>query len=53
MSALRAVRINMEFGGALCRGLKESRYKEVVKIDGDPTLVDFILDRVPPGAPAR
>lgn len=48
MGALRAVRINMEFGGALCRGLKESRYKEVVQIDGEPTLVDFLLERVPP-----
>jgi hypothetical protein len=38
----------MEFGGALCRGLKESRYKEVVQVDGEPTLVDFLLERVPP-----
>ncbi len=48
MGALRAVRINMEFGGALCRGLKATRYKEVVQIDGEPTLVDFIEGRVPP-----
>ncbi len=48
MGALRAVRINMEFGGALCRGLKQSRYKEVVQLDGEPTLVDFLLERVPP-----
>lgn len=48
MSALRAIRINMEFGGALCRGLKSTRYKEVAEIDGEPTLVDFILERVPP-----
>ncbi len=47
MGALRAVRINMEFGGALCRGLKQSRYKEVVQVDGEPTLVDFLLERVP------
>ncbi len=47
MSALRAVRINMEFGGALCRGLKASRYQEVAKTSGEPTLVDFILERVP------
>ncbi len=47
MGELRAVRINMEFGGALCRGLKETRYKEVVRIDGEPTLVDFLHDRVP------
>lgn len=44
---LRSVRINMEFSGALCRGLKQSRYKEVQMVDGQPTLVDFILDRVP------
>jgi len=44
---LRSVRINMEFSGALCRGLKQSRYKEVQMIDGEPTLVDFMLDRVP------
>lgn len=47
MRALRGVRINMEFGTALCRGLKEARYKEHATIDGEPTLVDFILDRVP------
>lgn len=50
MRALRGVRINMEFGSALCRGLKQHRYKEHVSIDGEPTLVDFILDRVPPHA---
>lgn len=44
---LRAVRINMEFNGALCRGLKTTRYKELEVVDGEPTLVDFILDRVP------
>lgn len=48
MRELRAVRINMEFGGALCRGLKQSRYKEVVQVEGEPTLVDFMFDRVPP-----
>jgi metal-sulfur cluster biosynthetic enzyme len=47
MGGLRAVRINMEFGGALCRGLKANRYKEVVQVDGEPTLVDFLLERVP------
>ncbi|MEO1467534.1 MAG: iron-sulfur cluster assembly protein [Pseudomonadota bacterium] len=50
MRALRGVRINMEFGSTLCRGLKEARYKEHVTVDGEPTLVDFILDRVPPRA---
>lgn len=44
---LRSVRINMEFNGALCRGLKQTRYKEAEFVDGEPTLVDFILDRVP------
>jgi metal-sulfur cluster biosynthetic enzyme len=47
LAALRAVRINMEFNGALCRGLKQSRYREMRLVDGEPTLVDFILDRVP------
>lgn len=47
LSELRGLRINMEFNGALCRGLKQSRYKEVRQVDGEPTLVDFILDRVP------
>ena len=37
----------MEFNGALCRGLKQTRYKELDVVDGEPTLVDFILDRVP------
>jgi metal-sulfur cluster biosynthetic enzyme len=44
---LRSVRINMEFNGALCRGLKHTRYKELDMVDGEPTLVDFIMDRVP------
>ncbi|TPK93578.1 iron-sulfur cluster assembly protein [Mesorhizobium sp. B2-4-12] len=44
---LRGVRINMEFNGALCRGLKQTRYKELDVVDGEPTLVDFIMDRVP------
>jgi metal-sulfur cluster biosynthetic enzyme len=53
LAELRGVRINMEFNGALCRGLKQTRYKELDVIDGEPTLVDFILDRVPAGtAPA-
>jgi hypothetical protein len=48
LADLRSVRINMEFNGALCRGLKTTRYKELEVVDGEPTLVDFILDRVPP-----
>lgn len=51
LGLLRSVRINMEFNGALCRGLKNSRYKEVQTVDGEPTLVDFILDRVPKPQP--
>lgn len=47
LADLRGVRINMEFNGALCRGLKHTRYKEMEMVDGEPTLVDFILDRVP------
>lgn len=46
LADLRSVRINMEFNGALCRGLKRTRYKELGVIDGEPTLVDFIMDRV-------
>ena len=49
LAELRGVRINMEFNGALCRGLKQTRYKELDVVDGEPTLVDFILDRVPAG----
>lgn len=48
LTELRTLRINMEFNGALCRGLKTTRYKEMDVVDGEPTLVDFILDRVPP-----
>lgn len=48
LSALRAVRINMEFGGALCRGLKQSRYQEAAPGDGEPALIDFIRGQVPP-----
>jgi hypothetical protein len=47
LAELRSVRINMEFNGALCRGLKTTRYKELDMVDGEPTLVDFIMDRVP------
>ncbi|MEO9876614.1 MAG: iron-sulfur cluster assembly protein [Anderseniella sp.] len=47
---LRSVRINMEFNGALCRGLLNARYKELEPSEGEPTLIDFILDKVPPTA---
>jgi hypothetical protein len=47
MSALRAVRINMEFGGVLCRGLKQNRYREAAP-GGEPTLMDFIMQAAAP-----
>ena len=47
LSTLRGVRINMEFSGALCRGLLSTRYKELDSDSDEPTLVDFMLDRVP------
>ncbi|MGT2467158.1 iron-sulfur cluster assembly protein [Mesorhizobium sp.] len=47
LAELRGVRVNMEFNGALCRGLKQTRYKKLDVVDGEPTLVDFIMDRVP------
>ena len=47
LAELRGVRINMEFNGALCRGSSDARYKEAGVVDGEPTLVDFIMDRVP------
>lgn len=57
LADLRSVRINMEFNGALCRGLKQTRYQELETTEGEPTLVDFILDRVPArqtaGCPTR
>jgi metal-sulfur cluster biosynthetic enzyme len=41
MGLLRSVRINMEFSGSLCRGLKASRYQEA-DVSGDiPVLVDY------------
>ncbi len=41
MGLLRSVRINMEFSGSLCRGLKRSRYFEA-DVSGDvPILVDM------------
>ena len=51
LGKLRSVRINMEFNGALCRGLKTTRYKQAEFVDGEPTLVDFIMNRVPSPAP--
>jgi hypothetical protein len=46
LAELRGVRINMEFNGALCRGLARARYQE--RMPGEePTLVDFMLGDVP------
>lgn len=41
MGLLRSVRINMEFSGSLCRGLKRSRYMEADRSGDVPVLVDF------------
>ena len=49
LQELRGVRINMEFNGAICRGLLSTRYKEAKLEEGqEPTLVDFIHGNVPP-----
>ena len=42
VARLRAVRINMEFNGALCRGLKQVRYREKRAGDDELTIVDFL-----------
>jgi propane monooxygenase large subunit len=42
LDKLRAVRINMEFNGALCRGLKKARYREKATPDEELTLAEFI-----------
>jgi len=47
LAELRGVRINMEFNGALCRGLGKARYRQADLSKDEPTLIDFILDRVP------
>ncbi|VDC32253.1 iron-sulfur cluster assembly protein [Pseudogemmobacter humi] len=48
MMRLRSIRINMEFNGAMCRGLAAARYKEVDRSGEEPELIDFLLGRVPP-----
>lgn len=40
---LRRVAVNVEFNGALCRGLLAARFDEP---DGEPTLLDFVHGRV-------
>ena len=47
MGLLRSVRINMEFSGSLCRGLKASRYKQADLSGEVPVLVDFALADMP------
>jgi metal-sulfur cluster biosynthetic enzyme len=46
LSALRGVVVNMEFNGALCRGLLAARYNEAEQVPpastGAPELIDFI-----------
>lgn len=49
LGLLRSVRINMEFSGSLCRGLKRSRYHEA-DLSGE---VPFLLDLTPPQQPDR
>jgi hypothetical protein len=40
---LRRVTVNVEFNGALCRGLLAARFNEP---EGEPTLLDFVHGRV-------
>jgi metal-sulfur cluster biosynthetic enzyme len=47
MGLLRSVRINMEFSGSLCRGLKRSRYQEADLTGDVPILVDFTPPHTP------
>ena len=42
MGLLRSVRINMEFSGSLCRGLKQSRYQQADLSGETPVLVNFV-----------
>lgn len=56
LTALRSVRLNMEFNGALCRGLLAARYQES-EASAEPTLADFmpsgaLAPRPSGGAPA-
>jgi len=45
---LRRVMVNVEFNGALCRGLLAARFSEDSSIPaGEPTLLDFVRGRVP------
>lgn len=48
LKRLRSIRINMEFNGAMCRGLASTRYHEVEIGPDGPTLIDFMAGRVAP-----
>ena len=50
LSHSRGVRINMEFNGALCRGLKDARYKELVIEKSDSVPIKFIRNVATPSA---
>ncbi len=52
LGRLRSTRINMEFNGALCRGLAKTRYKEVEIGPEGPSLVHFLAGVVPAAKPA-
>lgn len=53
LRALRRVGLNMEFNGALCRGLLAERYgEESPPCEKEPTLIDFIR-RLPKDATTR
>jgi metal-sulfur cluster biosynthetic enzyme len=46
--ALRRVAVNVEFNGALCRGLLAARFGETDSTpSGEPTLLDFVRGHVP------
>jgi hypothetical protein len=42
------VAVNVEFNGALCRGLLAARFGETERTpSGEPTLLDFVRGHVP------
>jgi len=51
LSLSRGVRINMEFNGALCRGLKDARYKELQIDRSGPVPINFIRNPVAASSP--
>lgn len=53
LTKLRGTRINMEFNGALCRGLMSTRYKEVKRSEDGPTLIDFIHEAARSAQPSQ